>query len=293
VIQVKHRPDEKSVKKLLVRNRATGMDEEIIYDDTTTILGIIQACGKLVPSRVPFSGIRLFPNTYFFAVHNAKLSEYKIGTEITEVEYDDAGQDAIYLPPECVLSVRSKLERYIELRKEISTLTDKVVATVCKLTGALPPINTTTSPVLMKKAAAMGGSAQLTRPQTRMIKPGEAAQLAHKQTSKPSVVTPMLQSPMLDALPKDLPAMELELQDTMKWITDLVYLAVWWDSMDCAEQMKPETIQQAQTQIKQLFGPLCTNKTTRSTLVENGALTSKQISAVMHCLNCVAQHAKA
>jgi len=277
-------------------------DEEIVYDDTTTILGIIQACGKLIPSRVPFSGIRLFPSTHFFAVHSAKLSDYKIGTEITEVEYDDAGQDAIYLPPDCVRSVRVKLDRYIELRKEISTLSDKVIAAVCKLTGALPPINTTTAPVLMKKAAAMG-TGQLSRPQTRMIKPGDSDRSAAKTGPRTAVVVPSIlqtRAPdskdsaaaqlMMESLPKDLPAMELELQDTMKWITELVYLAVWWDSLDSAEQAKPEIIEQAQTQIKQLFGPLCTNKATRSTLIENGALTAKQIIAVMHCMNSVSKH---
>jgi len=281
-----------------VRNRATGMDEEIIYDDTTTILGIIQACGKLVPSRVPFSGIRLFPNTYFFAVHNAKLSEYKIGTEITEVEYDDAGQDAIYLPPECVLSVRSKLERYIELRKEISTLTDKVIATVCKLTGALPPINTTTSPVLMKKAAAMGGSAQLTRPQTRMIKPGE---IDFKALAKPgekscSGAAPSVWSSEARAEPfqqlasENLPAMELELQDTMKWISELVYLAVWWDSLESSEREFSDTITEAKQHVNHLFGPLCTNKASRSELIQNGCLTPKQIVAIVNCLDFVAHH---
>jgi len=315
-IQVKHRPDE--IKTLLVRNRATGTDEHIIVDDNTTILGLIQACGKLVLSRVPYSGIRLFANTPFFALISAKLSDYKIGTEITEVEYDDAGQDALYVSPESIPGLRVKLEDYVDMSRTIHTLSDKVCCAVCKLTGALPPINPTTAPVLMKKAAAMG-MGQLARPQTRMVKPGTSEERPPVASGSsrgvvvipsipPSMPAPAPGSPTVPSnkiingtptdadykkLSEELPAMELELQDTMKWIAELVYLAVWWDNLDSSKQKAAETIQEAQTQVKHLFGPLCTNKASRGTLIQNGALTPKQIMAVIKCLDAVAQSSTA
>jgi len=180
-----------------------------------------------VPSRVPFSGIRLFRDTPFFAVNTAKLSEYGIGADITEVEYDDAGQDAQYVPPESVSAVQLRLKSYLELRRNIAKLSEKVIITVCKLTGALPPINTSTAPVLMKRAAASGAT-QLSRPQTRMIKPGE---IDFKALAKPgekscSGAAPSVWSSEARAEPfqqlasENLPAMELELQDTMKWIAE-------------------------------------------------------------------------
>jgi len=301
VIQVKDRPDANSAKTLLVHNRATGAEERIIYDDDTTVLGLIQACGKLIIPRIPSSGIRLFAGTPFFAVISKKLSEYKIGTEITQVEYDDAGQDALFVTPDCIPALRSKLSLYSEMTKNITTLNDKVCIVACKLTGALPPMNTALAPGLARKAGAMGLGPH-GRPQTRMIKPGTyTLNNTPPPSHGPVVVKPLLPSmpaptPAVSSveseyakLAEGLPPMELELQDTMKWISELVFLAVWWDSIDDSERSSSKIIQEAKDNVKHLFGPLCTNKTSRTVLIQNGALTPKQIISVVKCLNHVAQ----
>lgn len=291
VVQVRHRPTaataegaeateaETETVVVTVHNRVAGGDERIVCDAHTTVLGLVQACAKPGAARAARTGIRLFAHAPYFAVPDAPAAAYALGTALGEVEYDDAAQDAVFVPPAAMPAVRAALAPAQRLAAAIADLTRRLDAAVTQfLEGA--PQQASQEPPQEQPQQQQEKPQQEEKEEVVVAATAEVKQEKEKQEEEEE-----------HKEENEEQEMSAELEETMRWLADAAYVAAWWERLGDAGRAAPGVRAQAKAHVQRLFGAACASRA--AALLDGGALTGAQLAALVQCLASVATAATA
>lgn len=265
----------KPYAQVTVHNRVAGTVERIACDAHTTVLGLVQACAKPAgvpaPARAARTGLRLFPRTPYFAVPGARAADYGLGTDIPEVEYDDAAQDAVFVPPAALPAVRAALAPARRLAATIADLThslDDAVAAFLADVG--------------QKDGHQGREGE------------EEGQKQEEKQQEEQVVVEQQQEHKEEKEKKKeeekLPEMDAELEATMRWLADAAFVASWWARLGAAERETSSVREATVAHVQRLFCDSCAQQSAdmRAALLDIGVLLPEHLTALLQCLDSVA-----